>query len=393
MPTCAFGLVAGASGFGSAPAFTACTTASASATRRSNRSRAGRRSACCRVGTILACCCPGGTCGWAAPISSYATTPRACAIRSSPARTGNCATMARVFAPNSGAVCCGCWGEPEPLNVYAVNRMQLLLDSFWRAGAYCLRPRVIALSLLPLLLIAVLALGGGYFYWDAAVQGMRSLLDASVMGLIWNWWQGTGLGDPRSVMAQMMVILAAAPLLVLVSLLIVALLMTPALVALVAQRRFPQLERKRGGSFIASVAWSLGSTVLALLALLVSIPLWLVPPLVLIVPPLIWGWLTYRVMAFDALAGHASKQERQEILRRHRTSLLGIGILTGYLGAAPSILWASGVVFAAAFFVLVPLAIWGYTLIFAFSSLWFTHYGLAALQSLRAEANDATPAA
>src|SRR6218665_822499 len=41
MPTCAFGLVAGASGFGSAPAFTACTTASASATRRSNRSRAG----------------------------------------------------------------------------------------------------------------------------------------------------------------------------------------------------------------------------------------------------------------------------------------------------------------------------------------------------------------
>src|SRR6218665_1810214 len=43
MPTCAFGLVAGASGFGSAPAFTACTTASASATRRSNRSRAARR--------------------------------------------------------------------------------------------------------------------------------------------------------------------------------------------------------------------------------------------------------------------------------------------------------------------------------------------------------------
>src|SRR6218665_4113121 len=208
--------------------------------------------------------------------------------------------MARVFAPNSGAVCCGCWAEPEPLKVYAGDRMQLLLDSFWRAGAYCLRPRVIALSLLPLLLIAVLALGGGYLYWDAAVQGMRSLLDASVMRLIWNWWQGTGLGGPRSVMAQMMVILAAAPLLVLGS-----------------RRRFPQLERKRGGSFIASVSWSLGSTVLALLALLVSIPLWLVPPLVLIVPPLIWGWLTYRVMAFDALAGHASKQERQEILRRH----------------------------------------------------------------------------
>ena len=148
-----------------------------------------------------------------------------------------------------------------------------------------------------------------------------------------------------------------------------------------------------GGSFIASVAWSVGSTVLALVALVVSVPLWLVPPLVLVLPPLIWGWLTYRVMVFDALADHASKEERQEIFRRHRSSLLGIGIVTGYLGAAPSIVWASGVVFAAAFFVLVPLAIWIYTLVFAFSSLWFTHYGLAALQRLRAERSANMPVA
>ena len=164
-----------------------------------------------------------------------------------------------------------------------------------------------------------------------------------------------------------------------------------ALVALVADRRFPNLERKKGGSFIASVAWSVGSTLLALVALVVSVPLWLVPPLVLVLPPLIWGWLTYRVMVFDALADHASKEERQEIFRRHRSSLLGIGIITGYLGAAPSIVWASGVVFAAAFFILVPLAIWIYTLVFAFSSLWFTHYGLAALQRLRAESAGLAP--
>jgi len=35
--------------------------------------------------------------------------------------------------------------------------------------------------------------------------------------------------------------------------------------------------------------------------------------------------------------------------------------------------------------VLVPLAIWIYTLVFAFSALWFAHYALAALQSLRSE--------
>ena len=264
--------------------------------------------------------------------------------------------------------------------------MGFLLDSFWRAAAYCLRPRVMALSLLPLLLMAALGLGLGYFYWDAAVQGMRSLLDAStLLAGFWSWLQGWGLGDVTTVMAPLLVVLAVTPVLVVLSLLVVAVLMTPALVALVADRRFPALERKKGGSFVASVAWSLSSTLLALVALVVSIPLWLVPPLVLILPPLIWGWLTYRVMVFDALADHASKEERQELFRRHRSSLLGIGIVTGYLGAAPSIVWASGVVFAAAFFILVPLAIWIYTLVFAFSSLWFSHYCLAALQRLRDE--------
>jgi len=117
-------------------------------------------------------------------------------------------------------------------------------------------------------------------------------------------------------------------------------------------------------------------------------PLWLIPPLVLVLPPLIWGWLTYRVMAFDALAEHASKPERQEVFKIHRPSLLLIGVLTGFLGAAPAIVWASGVVFAAAFFVLVPVAIWIYTLVFAFSSLWFTHFCLAALQRLRERRGD-----
>jgi hypothetical protein len=239
---------------------------------------------------------------------------------------------------------------------------------------------------MPLLLMATAASGLAYFYWDAAVQGMRGLLDGyAVLATFWGWLQRWGLGDVAAVVAPFMVVLVVAPALVVISLLVVTVLMTPALVALVADRRFPALARKKGGSFMASLAWSMSSTVLALIALMVSVPLWLVPPLVLILPPLIWGWLTYRVMTFDVLAEHASKEERDELFRRHRSSLLGMGILTGYLGAAPSILWASGVVFAAAFFILVPLAIWIYTLVFAFSSLWFAHYALAALERLRSE--------
>lgn len=203
------------------------------------------------------------------------------------------------------------------------------------------------------------------------------------------WLQGMGAGSLKMVLAPLIVIFAVTPVIVVLSLLLVALLMTPALTLLVAERRFAGLARQRGASFAFSLLWSLGSTLLALVALVVSLPLWLVPPLILVLPPLIWGWLTYRVMAFDALAEHASADERREIFRRHRGWLMGMGLLCGYLGAAPTLVWASGALFAAAFVILVPLAIWIYTLVFAFSSLWFAHYCLAALQALRAEASEA----
>ena len=264
--------------------------------------------------------------------------------------------------------------------------MSLFLDSFWRAVAYCLHPRVIALSFLPLLIMGSLSLGLGYFYWDAAVDWVFLRLESwDLLKSVWSWLQGMGAGNLKTVVAPLIVIFSVTPVVVVLSLLVVAVLMAPALVALVAERRFPLLERRRGGSLLVSALWSLGSALVALVALVVSVPLWLVPPLILILPPLIWGWLTYRVMTFDALAEHASRAERREIFRRHRLWLLGMGVATGYLGAAPSIVWASGALFAAAFVLLVPVAIWIYTLVFAFSSVWFAHYCLAALEKLRQE--------
>ena len=264
--------------------------------------------------------------------------------------------------------------------------MTLILDSFWRAVAYCLRPRVIALSFLPLVLMVALALGLGYYFWDDALDWVRMALESSVLvNNVWGWLQSVGAGSLKLVLAPLIVIFAVTPVIVVLSLLSVAVLMTPALTLLVAERRFPQLERKRGGSMLVSFLWSMGSTLLALIAIIISSPLWLVPPLILVLPPLIWGWLTYRVMAFDALAEHASAEERREIFRRHWGWLLGMGVFCGYLGAAPSLIWASGALFAAAFVILLPLAIWIYMLVFAFSSLWFTHYCLSALHALRAE--------
>jgi hypothetical protein len=264
--------------------------------------------------------------------------------------------------------------------------MPLFLDSFWRALAYCLMPRVMLLSLLPLAMLLVLTLSWGYFYWSPTQDWVREMLASwQVLQGMMDWLQDNGAAELQSVMVPLVVIFAITPILVVVSLLAVSLMMTPALVDLVVQRRFAHLALKHGGTTVTSLVWTIGSTLAALVAMVITLPLWAVPPLMFIVPPLIWGWLSYRVMVYDALVVHASREERIEIGRQHRVGLLMVGVLTGYLGALPSLVWASGAVFAAAFLVLIPLAIWIYALVFAFTSLWFTHYSLGALEALRAE--------
>lgn len=266
--------------------------------------------------------------------------------------------------------------------------MKLLLDSLWRAAAYCLLPRVIWLSLLPLVLCALVTGVLAYFYWEPAVAGVQQQLQA------WGWtqtaldWLDTiGATWLRAALAPLIVVLLAVPLVVILCLLAVAQLMVPTFTRLVQSRRFPSLVAQGHESWLASAARGLGWTLVALLVLVLSLPLWLVPPLGLVLPPLIWGWLGYRVMAADALAEHATQDERRGILREHRWPLWAIGIISGFLGAAPSLLFAGGALALVLAPVFVVGAVWLYTLIFAFSALWFAHYTLAALASRRQPVN------
>jgi hypothetical protein len=272
--------------------------------------------------------------------------------------------------------------------------MALLIDAFWRAAAYCLHPRVIALSLLPLLVMGGAALALGWFFWVDAVDAVRATIESwSIAAALLDWLDGVGLAGMRMAVAPLVVVFLATPIIVVLSLLIVAVLMVPAIVGLVSRRRFADLERKHGGSVVAGAAAALGATLLALLALVVSLPLWLVPPLALVLPALIWGWLTCRVMTYDVLAEHASADERRQLATAHRGPLLLIGITAGALGAAPSLVWAAGALSVVLAPVLVPLAVWIYTLVFAFAALWFAHYLLAALRALRAAPPPQPPAA
>jgi hypothetical protein len=258
-----------------------------------------------------------------------------------------------------------------------------LADSCWRAAAYCLHPTVIALSFLPVLLMGALAWFLALYFWVPALDAVQTTLGSWQLVKVMESWLGSaGLSNVRTMLSQLIVMVIATPVIVIGSLLLVAAMMAPWMLKLVAKRRFPTLEQLRGGSILGGVVGALWVTLLAVFALIITIPLWLIPPLVLVLPPLIWGWLTFRVMSYDVLADHASREERREIIKAHRFPLIAMGVLTGYVSALPSMIWGFGLALIWAPYV-VLMAIWTYTLVFAFSALWFSHYLLSALADLR----------
>lgn len=268
----------------------------------------------------------------------------------------------------------------------------LAFDSAWRAMAYCLHPKVIWLTILPIVLSAALLLGLAWWGWGDANTALRDALDNwSLTQSLLAWLDDMGWQGLRAALVPLLLLILVVPLVVVLSLLLVAWLITPSVVKLVRLRRFPGLVSRHQTPVWRSVALSLMATVAALAALFLTLPLWLIPLFALVVPPLIWGWLTYRVMAHDTLADFATPEEHELLLKRHRMPLLLMGVACGYLGAAPAAVWALGVLAIVLAPFLLIASLWLYTLVFVFSSLWFAHYLLAALATLRAEPLPLTP--
>jgi hypothetical protein len=246
--------------------------------------------------------------------------------------------------------------------------------------------RMLMLSVVPLLLS--LALWGGLLY-----AGMQPLLD---------WLHGVfmdyglfqtsgsvlttlGLGFLKTLAVPLSIILVLLPLMIITSLLFIGVGAMPAIARHVSRVQFPNLERKEGGSFLGSLGVNLSGIVLFALLWLLTLPLYALAPVALVAQAVLWGWLTARVMSYDALAIHASREERHAILHARRRPLLLIGTISGLLGALPGVAWVGGALISLVLApVLAVLSIWLYLIIFIFTGLWFQYYCLQALAELRA---------
>ena len=140
--------------------------------------------------------------------------------------------------------------------------MNAVFDALWRAAVQCLHPRVILWSLLPLLLAGGAVAVLGWAYWESTVAGVRGALEQwSLVAAMLHWLDSVGAGSLRSLLAPLIVVALSVPAVVVLTLLLVALLVTPTVVRMVAERRFPALERKEGGTWWGGALWSLACTV------------------------------------------------------------------------------------------------------------------------------------
>ncbi|HEY4802683.1 MAG TPA: EI24 domain-containing protein [Paraburkholderia sp.] len=263
--------------------------------------------------------------------------------------------------------------------------MNDLLRSFGRALTSVFHPAMLILTFVPFL-VAALAWGAVlYLFWQPLLDLMRgALANWASMGYVYHLFDVLGFGGLRATIAPFLVIVLTIPLIVITVLLLIVAISMPRVIRHLSKRQYAMLEPRRGGSWYGSLFYSLVTTFVCLIAMVVTLPLWLIPPFFALIPPLLWGWLTYRVMTYDALAQHASVEERRALVRAHRLPLLVIGVVSGLLGSLPTAIWAVSAWLLLFFPVLAAVTIWIYAFILVFTALWFGHYCLRALQRMRA---------
>lgn len=263
--------------------------------------------------------------------------------------------------------------------------MSDLIRSLGLALVGTMHPKMLWLSFRPFLIVAIFWGVVIWLIWSPALEMLRTFLTASIFT---SWIQSgleyVGFDEARAWIAPLFLVILLIPIIAISLLVFIAFSTVPAVVDSVAkQKAYEGIMRIKGGSFVGSFFYTLWSALICLALVMLTLPVWWIPPLFAILPPLLWGWLTMRLMAYDVLLDHATPDERNQLLEEHRWTLLGMGVVAGMIGAVPTFFWATSVLALVLFPFVSFVALWIYSLIFIFSALWFSHFLLYALKQLR----------
>jgi uncharacterized protein involved in cysteine biosynthesis len=208
-------------------------------------------------------------------------------------------------------------------------------------------PAILGILLVPAIGAILIWVGLSWVFWDGWTGSIESALESATSD---GWVARLNLSRFAGFASVLTVLLLIAPAIMITAMLISAVFAMPVIVAQVARRDFPDLERRRGGTFVGSIVNAVTSVIAFALLWLVSLPLWLLlGPLAAIVPLALSAYLNQRLFRYDALSEHASKDEMQRIFSDRFSDLFVLGLVTGPLYFIPVVNLVAPVFSALAF--------------------------------------------
>ena len=192
--------------------------------------------------------------------------------------------------------------------------------------------RMLWLMIWPILTAMVLWAVLAIVFWTPLQSAWQWLFD--YFGLA-EWVTGI---EPSWIGATLQVLLHLmlyVPLVMLTALVLTAIFGMDAMVSIVSERFFPNLEKRRGGGLVGSTANAFTAVVVYLGLWIVTLPLWLLGPVGVVIPFITAGYLNQRLFRYDALAIHADVNELKTVVEENKGDLWVLGILLGLVQFMP----------------------------------------------------------
>lgn len=208
-------------------------------------------------------------------------------------------------------------------------------------------PRMLWLMIWPMLVSLAVWVTVAFFLWSRLAVWIAEMLKqwaAPIAG-----WAPFDLGTAATFIANFMLLVLFFPLVYLTALFLLGIFGMDKMVDHVAAQMSPSPERRRGGGTAGSIWNGIVSLTGIVLLFLVSLPLWLVPPLGPIAVLAILSWVNQRLLRYDAVSQHADKGEMHRLFREHRGGLYSLGLLLALAGYIPFLNLLAPVVFGLAF--------------------------------------------
>lgn len=254
---------------------------------------------------------------------------------------------------------------PVAVPASAPSGISAVATAFRRALASQLQPRMLLAMFLPFLIAFVGAIVLIWMFWTPLTDWLETqALDFGLINTMEQWMVAVGLFSLKLYLAPLLAAFILLPLSGILGLIVAAVFVMPIVLNHVGRRDYADVERQ--GKFLSAVGvWNaIWVGTVFCIGWVLTLPLWLIPPLPIVLSVWWWTYAFTRIMRFDAVVEHASAHERRILWKRHNRQLWLIGLCLALMNLFPPA-W-----------LVLPV----------YSALVFVHFSLEALRQLRRHA-------